>query len=141
MWSSGCQHFFYKWLDFFLLAVRLSFIWEQQMKVSEHKDQGWINAADDGGLMRPKQLTRAFSYIAGKLGINLTLHELRHTQTTVLADRGVRKTLIMERSGWVDERMLGVYGHTTPDMQEVAVSAMSDFFAKAREAALKAASE
>jgi hypothetical protein len=42
----------------------------------------------------------------------------------VLADRGVRKTLIMERSGWVDERMLGVYGHTTPDMQEVAVSAM-----------------
>ena len=40
-----------------------------------------------------------------------------------------------------EQQMLGVYGHTTPDMQEVAVSAMSDFFAKAREAALKAASE
>jgi integrase len=113
----------------------------QMLKASDqecgYQDQGWICPSPDGSLMRPRKLTQAFIYIAGTLNINLTIHELRHTQASVLGSKGVFGPVISDRVGWVDQSMMTVYGHSTLEMQQSAVTVMSDFLGEARELAKK----
>jgi integrase len=78
--------------------------------------------------------------MADKLGIDLCLHELRHTAISVLANRGVYPQLISDRHGHVDPSISKAYTHTLMDMQQVAVNVMSSFLAEARELAKKASS-
>lgn len=103
-------------------------------------DQGWICPVSTGALMKPRKLGQAFRYLADRLGISLTIHELRHTQVSILASRGVYGQLISDRVGHVNQGVTQMYTHTTVEMQDVAVDVMTSFLAEARAAAAKLSS-
>jgi integrase len=91
--------------------------------LAEHRAQqiqtDWICANKDGSHMRPNSLGRAFKRMADALGINVTLHGLRHTQATELLMSGVPVKVVSERLGHSTSKItLDIYAHVLPHMQQ-----------------------
>ena len=58
-----------------------------------------------------------------------TFHSLRHTFATTLAERGVHPATAQKLLGHKDIRMtLAIYTHSTDDMQDAAINAISEAF-------------
>jgi integrase len=66
---------------------------------------------------------------AGLANEGFTIHSLRHTFATTLADRGVHPSTAQKMSGHSDIRMtLSIYTHATDSMQDGATEALEDAF-------------
>lgn len=104
---------------------------EQTMSIlAEHKhkqDELWarmdvvpsrrlVCTDEDGGFMRPKNLTTAFREIMSKSKLpTIRLHDLRHTHASLLIDAGVAITSVSARLGHAQtSTTMNTYGHRLP---------------------------
>lgn len=79
----------------------------------------------DGGYMRPRSVSRAFTTFAGKVEMpeGFTFHDLRHTHATWLLTHGVDLKTVSERLGHADEATtLRIYAHVLPGRDAYAAS-------------------
>jgi len=66
---------------------------------------------------------------AGLADEEFTIHSLRHTFTTTLADKGVHPSKAQKMLGHSDIRMtLAIYTDATDDMQDAATAALEEAF-------------
>ena len=86
------------------------------------------NPMNAGNLYR-----RDFQPLLGRAGLKdqgFTIHSLRHTFATTLADKGVHPSTAQKMLGHSDIRMtLAIYTHSTDSMQEAATAALEEAFA------------
>jgi integrase len=70
---------------------------------------------------RPAVFGTAFSRLAARVGIKVSIHDLRHTHVTDLLAAGVHPKVVSERAGHSSIAFtLQRYGHVIPGMQEAA---------------------
>jgi integrase len=70
---------------------------------------------------RPAVFGTAFSRMAARIGLEISLHVLRHTHVTDLLAAGVHPKVVSERAGHSSIAFtLQRYGHVVPGMQEAA---------------------
>ena len=99
-------------------------------------DHGWIFPDPAGELMSPGRLGKAFGRLARAANIQLSLHELRHTQATILFANGIQDKLVSERLGHASVTITkDLYTHLIADLQRPAVDAVVNFIAAARKLA------
>lgn len=95
----------------------------------EYMDDDWICAQDDGKMMTPGGLGKAYYEMAKKYGINVTLHGLRHTLTTLEIQSGVPIKIVSERrSHSTTSFTMDKYAHVMPNMQDEAVEVAERLF-------------
>lgn len=81
----------------------------------------------DGQPINPNTVTPAFSKIAKRAGLNLRLHDLRHTHATMMMKAGVHPKIVSERLGHATVAFtLDTYSHVVPGLQEAAAKAFDE---------------
>jgi len=81
----------------------------------------------DGQPINPNTVTPAFSKIAKRAGLNLRLHDLRHTHATMMMKAGVHPKIVSERLGHATVAFtLDTYSHVVPGLQEAAAKAFGE---------------
>ena len=88
----------------------------------------------DGGYLRPRSVSRAFTTFAGKVEMpeGFTFHDLRHTHATWLLTHGVDLKTVSERLGHADEATtLRIYAHVLPGRDAYAASIFAQAAAQA----------
>ena len=88
----------------------------------------------DGGYLRPRSVSRAFTTFAGKVEMpeGFTFHDLRHTHATWLLTHGVDLKTVSERLGHADEATtLRIYAHVLPGRDAYAASIFEQAAAQA----------
>ena len=98
--------------------------WQQeQAKIlgDGYHDNGWICTHSDGKRFTPGSMTKAFTHLAKKAKIDITLHGLRHTQATEQINGGVPSELVAKRIGDTIDITQTVYYHAVNHRQDQAV--------------------
>jgi integrase len=93
---------------------------EERMKLGLGRDHDGLVFTDlEGGLVRPRNLTKEFGRIVKRTGLRpVTFHGLRHTHITTLLGDGVNAKVVSERAGHASVAItLDIYGHVIPNMQ------------------------
>ncbi len=72
----------------------------------------------------------AFHRILSNAGLpHIRFHDLRHTAATLMLERGVNPKMVSEILGHSDIAItLGIYGHVTPRMQQMALDTIDDLY-------------
>lgn len=68
---------------------------------------------EDGGPVRADSITRRFNRLVDKAGVRrIRLHDVRHTDATLLLDVGVAPKIVSDRMGHANlSVMFQIYGH------------------------------
>lgn len=105
----------------FLKAWRLSQT-EQRLRVGPlWQDEGWVFTNETGKHLEPDTVTRAFGKLAKRLGLAISLHDLRHAHASLLLQQGVPLKIVSERLGHSSIVITGdVYSHVTPGLDKTA---------------------
>lgn len=107
--------------------------------VKDWQDSGYIFTSTTGGPIEPRQLTKHFKekvVPAAGLPPATRLHDLRHANITAMIAAGVDPKTAQERAGHADVKMtLGVYAHSSLDLQRAAAAAIDARFQLGEEAA------
>ena len=75
----------------------------------------------DGRPMLPDSLTHAFLKIARRAGVDVRLHDMRHTHASVMLREGISAKIVQERLGHSNIGItMHTYIHVMPGLQEVA---------------------
>ena len=113
---------------------------ENRLKLGPiYQDQGLVCAALDGRPMVPRELTKRFSRLSGRLKLGVRLHDLRHSHITHLLAAGVHPKVASERAGHSSVAItMDVYSHVLPGMQEDAAQKIDDALRTALEQKTKA---
>lgn len=93
---------------------------EERLKLGLGRDHDGLVFTDlEGGLVRPRNLTKEFGRIAKRAGLpGITFHGLRHSHITQLLADGVNPKVVSERAGHASVAItLELYGHVLPNMQ------------------------
>lgn len=84
-------------------------------------DTPWICSKINGSHMTPGALCDAYRRFRRRLGVDVTLHGLRHTQATFLMAAGVPVKVVSERLGHSTISItMDTYSHVLPHMQDEA---------------------
>ena len=80
--------------------------------------------------IKPSSLSRWWSLERGNYGLDdFSLHELRHTYLTLLAEKGVHPKVMQELAGHYSSQItMDVYTHVNMDAKREAVAAVSKLF-------------
>lgn len=83
-----------------------------------------------GERIKSSSLTRWWSIERGNYGLDdFSLHELRHTYLTLLAEEGVHPKVMQELAGHYSSQItMDVYTHVNMDAKREAVAAVSKLF-------------
>lgn len=84
-----------------------------------------IITSDIGTRMAAQNLERWWRKNKSTYGVDCTLHELRHTFLTMLANSGAPAQVLKSVAGWSDISMANVYVHTDEDRNAEAVMALA----------------
>lgn len=91
----------------------------------------WICARADGNHHIPRHLTRYFQSLVHRLGIDITLHGLRHSHATTLIAQGVPVKVVSERLGHSTVVITqDTYTHVLPHMQRQAADTIEAIWNK-----------
>ena len=93
---------------------------EERLQLGLGRDHDGLVFTDlEGGLVRPRNLTKEFGRIVKRAGLrSVTFHGLRHTHITMLLEDGVNPKVVSERAGHASVAItLQLYGHVLPNMQ------------------------
>jgi integrase len=94
-------------------------------------DDSLVFARWDGSIRAPHWLTQKFSLAADGLGIDCTLHALRHTHVSQLIAAGMDILTISRRLGHASAAItLRVYGHLFTNTDAKAAEIIEAAFAK-----------
>lgn len=86
----------------------------------------YICHGSDGKPLTPKRFSETFTKIAQGMGLDISLHGLRHSHATMLIAAGVPVKVVSERLGHADVNITqNVYAHVLPHMQQQAVDALN----------------
>jgi integrase len=84
-------------------------------------EDGLVFASATGKPMLPNALTHAFTKIARKAGLNVRLHDMRHTHVSMLIKQGVYDKAIADRVGHSTiSTTMDIYGHLFSETQREA---------------------
>lgn len=84
--------------------------------------EDWISLNATGGKLAPKSLDKAYRRIRRAVGVDVTLHGLRHTQATELILAGVPVKTVADRLGHSTVTVTqDIYAHVMPQHQQPAV--------------------
>lgn len=113
------------------LVAELRAHWKQQQEhrlrlgMGKAPADGLVFARWDGEPHQPDRLTRQWSDAMKAVGVDATLHSLRHTHASHLIAQGVDVLAISRRLGHGSPTItLGVYGHLFADAQDRAAQIM-----------------
>jgi integrase len=86
-------------------------------------DDHHVVAREDGQSLQPRSLTHAFVKFARRHGVQIRLHDLRHSHATHMLAAGVHPKIAQERLGHSSVGItLDLYSHVLPGMQAEAVT-------------------
>lgn len=111
--------------DQLICDLRSHFEW-QQSYISHPTGHSFVCTNPDGRIMRPSQVSTAFSNLAVNLGLpaDTSFHTLRHTHATWLLIKGMDMRTIQERLGHADvATTLRIYSHVMPGRDSEAAAA------------------
>jgi len=97
----------------------------------EHwQDHGLVFDRGDGGILTPTAVGRHLKRACEKAGVPaITPHSMRHTMTTIAAQRGVPLKLLADRLGHSGIRLVAnLYAHPTLEGDMVVSDALKDVF-------------
>jgi integrase len=90
-------------------------------------DQHHIVARVDGQALQPRSLTHAFVRFVRQHGLQIRLHDLRHTHATHMLASGVHPKIAQERLGHSSVGItLDLYSHVLPGIQAQAMAKVDD---------------
>jgi integrase len=90
-------------------------------------DDHHVVARADGQAIQPRSLTHAFVKFVRQHGLQIRLHDLRHTHATHMLASGVHPKIAQERLGHSSIGItLDLYSHVLPGMQAEAVARVDD---------------
>jgi integrase len=102
---------------------------QQLEKVATRRweDSGYVFTREDGSLLNPATLTRAFRWIVDRSALpRVRLHDLRHTHASIAVKAGVPIGVVSERLGHASpEFTLHRYSHVMPGMQREAANTIA----------------
>jgi integrase len=105
--------------------------WRQWQRAERHAvgdtAPEWVFTDTTGRVVHPDKLTQTFDRIVRRTDLPaVRLHDLRHTQATLLIDAGVPVKVVSERLGHGSATFtIETYQHVLPSMQMRAVDAVS----------------
>src|SRR6516165_5491153 len=86
-------------------------------------DDHHVVTREDGQPLQPRSLTHAFLKFARRHGVQIRLHDLRHSHATHMLAAGVHPKIAQERLGHSSVGItLDLYSHVLPGMQAEAVN-------------------
>ena len=87
----------------------------------------WVFTDCGGGPVHPDKLSQTFDRLVRRADLPvIRLHDLRHTQATLLIDAGVPVKVVSERLGHATAAFtIETYQHVLPSMQTRAVDAVA----------------
>lgn len=89
----------------------------------------WVCCREDGSQLSPVYLGRHWKSLMDKLGMDVRLHQLRHTHATMLIMSGMPAKVVQERLGHSDIRMtLNTYTHTPESIQDEAARRVGELW-------------
>ncbi len=97
---------------------------EEQQRMREEmggslSDEDFVFAWPDGRPFDPDSVTHNFGVIVKKAGLNVRLHDLRHTHASLMLMAGVHARVVSERLGHANIAItLDTYSHVLPGLQE-----------------------
>ena len=84
-------------------------------------DSDFVFAHPDGTPLDPSTVTRIFGRVVHKAGLELRLHDLRHSYTSIMIAAGVNIKAISQSLGHANIGItLDTYGHLLPGMSRMA---------------------
>jgi integrase len=90
-------------------------------------DDHHVVARADGQALQPRSLTHAFVKFVRERGLQIRLHDLRHSHATHMLASGVHPKIAQERLGHSSVGItLDLYSHVLPGMQAEAVARVDD---------------
>lgn len=91
----------------------------EKVATRKWQDSGYVFVKQDGSLLDPNTLTRAFRWIVDHSDLpRIRLHDLRHTHASIAVKAGVPIGVVSERLGHASpEFTLHRYSHVMPGMQ------------------------
>jgi len=93
--------------------------------------EGWICTARAGEILRPKWFGNQVRRLARSAGLTISLHNLRHSQATILLMAGVPVNVVQEREGHANaSTTLDMYAHVVLANQELAIDVLNRFFTR-----------
>ena len=77
----------------------------------------------DGTPYRPDTISHAWQKLAKKTGVNVRLHDARHSHASLMLKAGVHPKVVQERLGHATiSTTLDTYSHVLPGLQEAAAN-------------------
>jgi integrase len=90
-------------------------------------DDHHVVASTDGQALQPRSLTHAFVNFVRQPGLQIRLHDLRHSHATHMLASGVHPKIAQARLGHSSVGItLDLYSHVLPGMQAEAVARVDD---------------
>ncbi|BAK94237.1 site-specific integrase [Tetragenococcus halophilus] len=91
-----------------------------------------VASNEKGGFLMKSNIKRARIQICKRAEVpNVTFHELRHTQATLMLEMNEHPKIVQQRLGHVKvETTLDIYSHVRPQVHQKSAQRFSDFFEK-----------
>lgn len=101
---------------------------ERQIRRNVFQEENFVLCGENGKTLHPSTLSHQFtnSLIKNQLKI-IRLHDLRHTNITLLLKNKVNLKVIQQRGGWSTSKILmEVYAHVLDEMEQEAVDTIDN---------------
>ena len=113
--------------------------WEAQEKLSqtlelELSDNDLVFCHYDGTPYRPDTISHAWRKLAIKTGVNVRLHDARHTHASFMLKGGVHPKVVQERLGHATiSTTLDTYSHVVPGLQQKVANRFDEIIFQSKE--------
>ena len=98
-----------------------------------YQENDLICPREDGSIWKPGRFSQQFEDLADKAGLNIRLHDLRHSHATQLLQAGVHPKVVSERLGHSSIAItMDLYSHVGMSLQAEAAGKVSDSLTAAR---------
>jgi len=111
-----------KWVVQELRQVKAKQAQDRLLRHDEYDPSGWVVANESGRRPHPSVVTHAFAALLRAAGVQRgSFHSLRHTQATLLLQRGHNIALVSRRLGHANIGVTAdIYGHVDPAFDRAA---------------------
>jgi len=101
-----------------------------------YNNNDYVFCEANGDCLHPESLTRSFMHYAGKAGLDLTFHDLRHCHASWLLAAGVHSKIVSERLGHCSIQItMDLYSHLLPSIQAAGIAKLESMLGNCKEIA------